>query len=112
MVQHIFRENLAEGKRAGRAVQERYTQQHEHIAYASGHESLDCRIPRRFFSIPETDQQVGTQAHDLPTDEHGQQVVRDHQGIHPEGEQAKEREETRVHRFNRWDSVLVTLFVR
>ena len=81
--------------------------QHEHIADACGHEGFDRRIARGFFCVPETDQQVGAQAHDLPAHKEREQVVGDHERVHAKGEQTDERKETRVHRFDRRTHVYV-----
>jgi hypothetical protein len=51
-------------------------------------------------AIPETDQQVGAQPHDLPAHEHGQQVVGDDKNVHAKSEQAEEGKEARVHRLD------------
>ena len=73
--------------------------------------ALIMRRPGRGLGVPETDQQVRAQAHDLPADEQGQQVIGDHQGVHAEGEQADEGKEARVHRLDRRHGVRVTVGV-
>ena len=92
-MQHFFGEDLAEGKCPGCGVKICNTEQHEHIADACGHECLDGCIACGRFRVPETDQEIRTQAHDLPTDEERQQVIGKHQHIHAKGEQADEGKE-------------------
>jgi hypothetical protein len=55
------------------------TQQHENITDACGQEGFDHGCPGRGFPVPKADQQVRAQAHDLPTDEEGQHVIRNNQ---------------------------------
>ncbi len=99
---YFFGEDLTERKCPGRGIKISNAQQHEHIADACGHECLDRCIARRWFCVPETDQQVRAQAHDLPADEEGQQVIRENEHIHAKGEQAEEGKEPRIHRLDRW----------
>ena len=110
-VKHMLVEqDLAEAERAGGSVQQSDPQQHEDITDAGGHKGFDHRIPGGVLAIPETDQQVRAQAHDLPTDEQEQQVIGQHQGVHPESEQTDKGEEAGEHRLDRGDHMLVTVF--
>ena len=60
---------------------------------------------------PEADQQVRAQAHDFPTHEEREQVIRDNQRVHAEGEQTDKRKEARVHRLDRKHGMFVTEFI-
>ena len=58
-------------------IKEGNADEHEHIADACGHEGFHCRVTCGWLAIPETYQQVGAQAHDLPTHKECEQVVGD-----------------------------------
>ena len=110
-VQCLFGENLTEGQRTGGEVKIGNAQQHEYVANAGGHECFHRRVAGGGFRKPEADQQVGTQAHDLPAHEEGQQVIGDHQHVHAKGEQTEEGEEARVHRLDRRNRVFVPVLL-
>ena len=65
------------------------------IADAVRDEGFDGRIVGRAFLEPETDQQVGRDAHTFPAEEQLQEVVRGHQREHRESEEREIREEPR-----------------
>ena len=65
------------------------------VAEPRGDERLLRRCRRAGFVIPEADQQVGSQADNLPADEQQQQAVGDDQPEHGGGEQREETEEAR-----------------
>ena len=76
-------EDVAEVERPREAVEPCDAEQHKHIAHARCHEGLDARDHRRdpirlvgvHPVVPEADQQVTAQPHDLPADEKQQQVI-------------------------------------
>ena len=71
--------------------------------------ALTAALRAEGFAIPEADQQVGAQAHDLPTHEQCQQVIGDHKRVHAKGKQTEERKEARVHRLDRRHDMLVSM---
>ena len=87
------------------------TQEHENVSDAGSNKSFHSRVTGRFFAEPEADKQVGAQPHYLPPHEEGQQVVRDHQGIHPKCEQADEGEKSGIHRLYGGDSTLFSFML-
>ena len=66
------------------------------VADPVDHESLAPVVGELRVVVPERDQQVRAQAHALPTDEHQQQIVGQHQDEHREREQVEVGEVARV----------------
>jgi len=76
-----------------RREQRQDTNHEAEVTDAIGEEGLLRRLSRRGFLEPVTDEQVGTQAHQLPEHEHHDEVVRQHDAGHGEHEHAKATEE-------------------
>ena len=98
-------ENILVAQRSCNGPQRCQTQHQEHVADAGGQKGFHRGLAGRIFGVPETDQQVGAQTHDLPANKQGQQVVAHNQQIHREGEKTDQCEKARVHRFDRHDFV-------
>ena len=61
------------------------------VAHARGHERLHRGSARGLLLVPEADQQVGAQPHDLPRHEEEQEVVGEHEEEHRRGEEREHR---------------------
>ena len=90
--------DFAEAERAGDAVEIGDAKQHDDIGDARGGEGFDGCFVGAFFFEPESDQEIGTDAHDFPADEEQQDIVGDDQGEHGAGEKRNQREEARLTR--------------
>ena len=89
------REHFVEVQRAGQAVKEGEAHEEQHVAHAGGQKSLLRGVRRRRLVEPEADQQVRTEAHDLPGDEEEQHVAANDQGQHARREEGNVGEEAR-----------------
>ena len=65
------------------------------VTHAVGYEGLDGRVVRRLLRVPETDQQVGREAHAFPAEEELDEIVRHDQRQHREGKQRQVGKEAR-----------------
>ena len=93
----------AEIERAGLRPQIGQADHKQHIAHAGGDKRFDRRLARRDLAwvgvdlvVPEANQQVRAQAHQLPGHEEQQQVAGEHHQQHRSGEQRDKREEARL----------------
>ncbi len=90
---HRTRTAVIEQQRTRLAEQPHHAQQKEDVADARGQESfLRCRR-RRGLLIPEPDQKIRGEAHQLPAHEQKQQAVRDHHAKHRARKQREKTEE-------------------
>jgi len=104
-VRHARRQ-LVEIEGSGVGEQDHDADDEADVAYARGDEGFYRGGSRRkaiLFRLgalvdPEADQQVRTQAHQFPADEHHQEVLREGDDEHREGEEREVGEETRVPR--------------
>ncbi len=86
-------EDFAKGERAQAAPDRHQADKHAEIAHAVDDKGLVGRVGRATAFVPETDQQIGADAHQFPKHEHHGHVAGDHQSQHAETEQRKALEE-------------------
>ena len=103
MMQCFRIKNRLEIKIACQNEEENHARHQKHIAHAGGEEGLEASLGRCdlfgvriFFVVPEADEQVRTQTHDLPENEEHKQIVGHHQPQHACAEQGDVGEETAV----------------
>ena len=90
--------HLRENNRA-RGDPRHHDPEHEtEIADAIGQERFLRRLRRRIALEPMADQQIGTDAHQFPEDEHHHEIVRDDDAEHREHEEGERREVARFAR--------------
>src|SRR3989338_5713288 len=77
----------------GDAPQQKDPAKKSEVSQTVDHEGLDPGIRGRGLVIPETDEQIGTQADQFPGDEKLNEVIGQDNANHREGEQTQEREE-------------------
>jgi hypothetical protein len=84
---------IEETDRAGQGEDEHDAEHDAPVADAVGDESLLRRVARLLTVDVVADEQVGTQSHAFPADEHQQEIVGQHQRQHHEHEQVQIGEE-------------------
>ncbi len=92
---HASRAVIIKQQRARLSVEPHHSQQQAKVPHPRGKERLFCRCSRRRPFIPEPNQQVRRQPHNLPTHKQQQQAVGDQQAEHRPGKQREEAEKPR-----------------
>ena len=85
------RQDVGELPRADRLVDDHEGEEEAQVSDAGGQKRLLRGPSRRLELVPEADQEVRAQPHELPADEEQQEVVGKHEGEHGSGEQRQDR---------------------